>query len=487
VAYSWPVSAKVTLVAAITVVLLAGAVTMVEPGTSGAPAERGQTPTKLVEPKPGENVFWPYTSRSRSASGRTLAINVVVYGDTATVRGYLTRGRDPDWNRTDADEQDIDPGEGPITEGNATGGTLVEWSAATGSTRYLYVHDRALTQDRAGEVTRRPYRAVSYTGPLGRAAAGAWITETDQLHDGTYLGARHHIRLYESPYESDNWVAIQAHSEHWDWFRLRHTVHGTEAAQNRVEDEFMGEPFADGVWRFYLDNGRGTRSDGWATVIDLLGENGPGQSGPLALSAAGLVLGAAVRRRQRRGRPPWTRGCTGTSQPPPLSDTPLPRWLQSFDRLHPGLVGRLVRALSYVLLFAVLLGLYLGVRFSGVGLERVFPARDPKFIAALLYPVLAFGLPGAAYLAGRNLDPIRSFAAAATGIGTAFVLDYQYLAVTTLPLNVVLHRLGLAIALGAVAAGAVTRSTPVETVNRTLSAGIVLWVYLLVAALVGWL
>jgi len=487
VAYSWPLSPRVTLVAAILVVLLAGAVTMVEPGSPGATAERGQTPTNLVEPKPGENVFWPYTSRSRSASGRTLAINVVVYGDTATVRGYLTRGRDPAWNRTEADEQDIDPGQGPITEGNATNGTLVEWGAATGSTRYLYVHDRTLTEDRAGEVTRRPYRAVSYTGPLGREAAGAWIEETDQLHDGTYLGARHHIRLYESPYESDNWVAIQAHSEHWDWFRLRHTVHGTEAAQNRVESEFMGEPFTDGVWRLYLDNAGGGGSDGWATIIDLVGEREPSGSGPMALGAAGLALGTAVRRHRRRRHRQRDRRRTETAQPPPLSGTPLPRWLRSLDRLDPRLVGRLVRGLSHLLLFAVLLGLYLGVRFSGVALEQAFPAADPKLIAAFLYPVLAFGLPGAAYLAGRNLNPVRCFAAAATGIGTAFVLDYQYVAVTALPMNVVLHRLGLAVALGAVAAGAVTRGASVKTVNRVIGAGLVLWVYLLVAALVGWL
>ena len=481
-AYSWPLSSRVTLAAAITVVLLAGAVTMVEPGTREAPAERGGTPTKLVEPKPGENVFWPYTSRSRSASGRTLAINVVVYGDTATIRDYLTRGRDPDWNKTSADEQDIDPGEGPIAEGNATNGTLVEWSAATGSTRYLYVHDRTRTAEESGGVIRRPYRALPYTGPRGADVGGTWMEETGQLHDGTYLGARHHIRLYESPYESDNWVAIQAHSEHWDWFRLRHTVHGTEAAQNRVENEFMGEPFADGVWRLYLDNGGGANSDGWATVIDLVGENGADGSGPLALGAAGLVLGTAVRRRRRRSRPR-----ADTPQPPPLSDTPLPRWLRSLDRLDPQLIGRLVRGLSYVLLFAVLLGLYLGVRFSGVALEQAFPATDPKFIAALLYPVLAFGLPGAAYLAGRNLDPVRSFGAAATGIGAAFVLDYQYLVVTTLPLNVVLHRLGLAVALGAITAGAVTRDASTQAVNRIVGAGIVLWVYLLVAALVGWL
>ena len=146
-----------------------------------------------------------------------------------------------------------------------------------------------------------------------------------------------------------------------------------------------------------------------------------------------------------------------------------------------------MRGLSYLLLFGVLLGLYLGVRLSGVALERALPAIDPKLLAAFLYPVLAFGLPVAAYLAGRNLDPVRSFGAAATGIGTAFVLDYQYLAVTTLPLDVVLHRFGLAVAIGAVAAGAVTRGASVETINRVIGAGLVLWVSLLVAALVGWL
>lgn len=487
VANAWPLSPRVTLVVAVVAVVLAGGWTVVEPGATGAATGQSSTPADLVEPKPGENVFWPYTSRSQSASGRTLAINMVVYGDTETVRGYLTRGPDSAWNRTGADEQDIDAGEGPISEGNTTNGTLVEWSAATGSTRYLYVHDRALMPDRADDRSRQPYRALAFTGPEGPEPGGTWMAETDQLHDGTYLGARHHIRLYESPYEGDRWVAVQAHSEHWDWFRLRHTVHGTEAAQDRVESEFMGAPFADGVWRLYLDNGGGADSDGWATVIDLVGASDPGESGPMALGAVGVAIGAAVGRRHRSVRGHSQHRTTADGTQPPLSRTALPRWLRSGVGLNPHLVGRLVRGISYALLCGALLGIYLGVRVSGVWLEGVFPATDPKFIAAVLYPVLAFGLPGAAYLGGRNLDPVRSFGAAATGIGTAFVLDYQSLAVTTLPLNVVLHRLGLAVALGAIAAGAVTRDSATGTVNRVIGAGIVLWVSLLVAALVGWL
>ncbi|MFC7194450.1 hypothetical protein ACFQL4_06885 [Halosimplex aquaticum] len=111
--------------------------------------------------------------------------------------------------------------------------------AARGAKRFLYVHDRALTEEGPNETTRRPYRALPFTGGVGEAG-GEWIDETYQLHDGKYFASRYHLRVYESPYESDEWVAIQAHSDHWDWFRLRHTVHDTENAQDYVESEFWG-------------------------------------------------------------------------------------------------------------------------------------------------------------------------------------------------------------------------------------------------------
>jgi len=492
---SWPLPPAVTLATLVVVLVLAGAGSLVLSTASTGATHAGATPQKLVEPRPGDNVFWPYTSRVRSPAGRTLAINVVVYEDAETVRFYLSQRRGATWNETEEQWQDVDPDDGDQNDIDAANQSVVDWAAARGAKRYLYVHDAALTREGANE-TRRPYRALPFTGGT-EAAGGKWIDETYQLHDGKYFGSRYHLRLYESPFEDDEWVAIQAHSDHWDWFRLRHTVHDTEDAQDYVESEFRGDPAVDTIWRMYLDNRVALGSDGWATVVDFRGGPTPlpnaGTTG-LAL-LAGLVAVDPRRRLWSLGR--VVDSDLDVASTAPGDDTPqgwsllsklgLAGALQSWDRLSYREFVVLIRGLSYLLLFASLFGVYLSVRFGGIFLEGQFHNTSPKVIAALLYPVLAFGLPLVAYGFGRGLQPVRCFAAAALGIGAAIVVDYQYLGVTVLPLDVVLHRIGIATALGLVAAGSVHRHDPLETVNRYLAAGVLLWVFLLIAPLVGWL
>ncbi|WP_436911726.1 hypothetical protein [Halosimplex marinum] len=500
----WPPSTSVALGLLVAVVLVAGAGSLALSVTGPDDPGVGTTPAKLVEPRPGENVFWPYTSTRRSAGGRTLAINLVVYADAETVRYFLTERGDATWNETAAEWQDV----GPTTAGEAAAtanGTVVEWAAAQGATRYLYVHNYALTGPGPNE-TRRPYRAAPYTGHGDRNPGGRWIDETYQLHDGTYFGARDHLRLYESPFESDEWVAVQAHSDHWDWFRLRHTVHATDATRDRLEREFMGEPSVETVWRMYLGNRRAMGSDGWATVVDFVGLLGVGNAAS-GLAAVGLVAGrdaAALARRRRRGgdgsgdgfavavgrwpdrlpsggRASLSTGPVGTAKRALVSGLLARGWLDREGALLA------VRALSYALLFAALFGCYLFVRFGGIALETRFADISPKVIAATLYPVLALGLPALAHVFGRDLDPVRSFSVAALAVGAAVVVDYRTLGVTVLSLDVVLHRVGVVVAVGLLAAGAVSRRSSTETVNPVVAAGVLLWVTLLVAPLVGWL
>jgi len=492
---SWPLPPAVTLATLVVVLVLAGAGSLFLSTASSGATEGGGTPQKLVEPRPGDNVFWPYTSRGRTPAGRTLAINVVVYEDAETVRFYLSQRRGATWNETEEQWQDVDPDDGDQNDIDAANQTVVDWAAARGAKRYLYVHDAALTQEGANE-TRRPYRALPFTGGT-EAAGGKWVDETHQLHDGRYFGSRYHLRLYESPFEDDEWVAIQAHSDHWDWFRLRHTVHDTEDAQDYVESEFRGDPAVDTVWRMYLDNQAALGSDGWTTVVDFRG--GPTPLPDARTTGSALVVGLfAIKPRSRRlsrcptedseSDPP----ATAREDGPPLgwwllSKLRLTGALQSLDRLSYREFVILTRGLSYLLLFASLFGVYLSVRFGGLFLEGKLQNTSPKVIAAALYPVLAFGLPLAAHGFGRGLQSVRCFAVAALGIGAAVVVDYQHLGVTVLPLDIVLHRIGIATALGLIAAGSVHRSDPLETVNRYIAAGVLLWVFLLIAPLVGWL
>ena len=348
-----------------------------------------------------ETLLWPYTSRTVGFQGRTLAINVVVYGDPAMVERHLRERSTGDWDELDANETDVNPIEDPVF------GTDTAWGTADGSTRYVYVVD--------------PVRDT-----------GAWRTESYQLHDGDYLGTRHHIRAYDAPYEGDQWVAIQAHHEHWDWFRVRHTVDGIHGSQTYVEREFMGQPFVDELTRAYVGNVEGPDSDGWIAVIRLLSFEG---TAVLAVLAAPFVR-----------------------------------------RVHRTVHRRIeVQWLRRGMLAGGLVGLYLGVRFGGIAIERLVPDLYPIVIAGALYPVLVLGLPAWAYLFSRGLSDGEAAAAAMIGFTVAILLDYTYLQVQVLPIDTLIHRLGLMVALGLVAVGGARMEWQDPDAGQWLRMGLLLW------------
>jgi len=162
-------------------------------------------------------------------------------GDASTSRGAKPRRLER--NRTRTGRRQRYGGRGCRRDGNGLG-------SADGSTRYAYV---AMGHDPTG---------------------GTWLDESYQLHDGEYLGSRHHIRAYASPDSDDQWTAMQTHREHWDWFRLSHTVTSAEDSQRYVEREFMDRRYVSSVSRDHLGNDRGFDSDGWVTIIDLNGDDG---------------------------------------------------------------------------------------------------------------------------------------------------------------------------------------------------------------------
>lgn len=517
-------------------IVLAGVGTIAASTVVGSDDPAPRVPSQLVEPRPGDNVFWPYTSRTRSVGGQTLAINVVVHGDADRLQFHLTERPGANWNETDEQTEDTEHDQfGTFAEDGANA-TVVDWASARGAKRFLYVHNYALTAEGPNQTTRRPYQAAPYIrdesdGTDPGTVGGEWIDESYQLHDGTYFGTRFHLRVYESPFDSDEWIAIQAHGDHWDWFRLRHTVHGTESAQNRLESEFMGRPFVEEVWRMYLHNG-GSASDGWATVIDLRGppsrpaavsptaagsaaespagaesrsdiqSDADAASGPLARSSTPLggglfvagivaaVTGAARLRSDASGR-------RGENEQSPVRPADGPsvasggirsRWasalLERFDQRQ---VVAIFRTVTYASLFASVFLLYLSVRAGGILLETGFPGLSPKAIAASLYPFVAIGLPLCAYAFARTVDPVEAFALAAAGLEAAIVADYLYLGIGVLEIEVVVHRIGIAVAVGLIAAGALPKRSDRPAVNQWLAAGVLLWAFLLVAPLVGWL
>ncbi|QRV17302.1 hypothetical protein JMJ58_10695 [Haloterrigena salifodinae] len=368
-----------------------------------------------------ETSLWPYTSSATTVEERTLAINVLINGDPAETRRHLEERSRGDWNETAPEEEDVSE-----TDPEDVVGTETAWRSADGSTRYVYV------------------------STTNETAEGVWLDESYQLHDGDYLGSREHIRAYESPDSDEEWTAIQAHSEHWDWFRLSHTVDSAEDSQRYVEREFMDRRYVSNVSRVHLGNGRGFDSDGWVTVVDL--ESG---DPPFPVAIVGLLPGLLLA----------SRVSTRTSFPNPVT-------------------ARVPRALC---LAGSLLGLYLFVRFGAIAVEARLEGIDPRFIAAAFYPLLAVGLPVCTYYFARSLDRPTAFAAGAVGFATAILLDYTLLGVTRLPLNVLVHRFSTAVALGFIAVGAshTVRVDPED--HDYVRLGALLWVVTLLVPLLRFL
>lgn len=334
--------------------------------------------TALVSPDGTDSYVWPYTSRSRSVSGRTLALNVVVLGDSEQVRRVLVTRSAADWN---------------MTEPNTTI-RISPWRPTHGSVRYTYVSS-------------------------GQNTSGQWVPPDYQLHVGTYFGQRTHLRAYSS--RSGNWTAIQAHTEYWDWFRVRHTVTGVPSGGRLLEEDLWNEPFVTNVTRTHHGH-RSGGSIGWWTVI--------------GLTPALVIAGSTI-----RGTGRWTVG-----------DIALPGGL-----------------LSSVL----------GVRFWGLAAEAVFPSVTPKLFVAIGYPILATAPPALVTVLSANRPAKRAGLLTALGFGTALVFDLAFVGVRQIPTQLVYHRVALTSALVVIAIGSARGR------RRLVGVGVVAWLAMLAAPLFG--
>lgn len=388
-------------------------------------AESANDPANsVVEVETGSSIIWPYTSRTTTFDGRTLPLNLIVYGNTTETRLHLEEQSEGSWNETEPEEEDI----GPRENADSIRGTTTAWGSASGSTRYTYVSP--------GRVEDVDETDKTYEN-------GVWLEESYQLHDGDYLGSRHHIRAYESP-DGGEWTAMQAHSEHWDWFLLRHTVDSVETAQRNVESEFMDRWFVRNITREHMDNDRGSDADGWVTVVELKGHDAP-----IHLLMGGLLFASIFSQVGYRIPNQPTRG---------------------------------TRTARAVALSGALIAVYLFVRFGAITVERQL-SPDPRIIAAAFYPLIFAGLPICTYLLARSLDRPLAFSAASLGFAVAILLDYTILGVTTLPVNVLVHRFSAAVALGFIAVGASQVERFSSTHHGFIRTGVTLWVVALLLPL----
>jgi len=402
-------------VALVLVASLGGAVVLAEWPLWGVEPDASEGP-HLVEPTEGGTELWPYTARAHSYESRTLGINMVFYGDQSEIHAALTDRSSLEWedeqvHQGDADSEtvshdriEIDPDAEGISD-------VISWSDAEGSTRYTYF-------ELDGE--------------------GEWVDESYELHAGTYLGDRMHVRAYEDP--AEEWTAVQIHEEHWDWFRLRHTVTGIGDSQRELERDFMGQPYTETVVRMPFEN-ETADSDGWVTGIHLVG-------GAVPLLAIGLL----------------GRGRRGTRE--------AKRFLRRQRREIALGVGLFV--------------LFSAVRWLGIAGEIVFSGISPKIVAAPLYIGLVSGIPGIAYLLGRRSDAAWAFAFAALGLGGAIVVDYAAMGTAVLPLRVILHRGAVLLTVGLIAIGG-AKAVSSDERPAPLLVGLGGWVIAILAPVFGYI
>ena len=441
---------------AIAFLFVGGPSLFASPSTSDVAPVEEDTPN-VVTFEDAESGFWAYLN-SRQSFEKRSPVNVIVRGDTEEVVLLLTE--EGAWEEMDEEHEDADPETYSFLAEEDHHATGTEWGEAAGTTRYAWVDP-------------------------GDGEGGFWTTETIQLEDGDYYGHRMHIRLYEAPNEEDQWVAMQAHTEHFDWFTLRHRVDGVEAAQLAIESDFMDLPQVDNqsdVRRINLENSGPSDSDGWATVVDLLG-----------MIVAPGILGLALGVRTSRNRD----GANGRlsdavevhfaeSVEAHLSET-IDEHLTEVDRRRLQAAYDRVE-IEHLILAATILALFLGVRVAGIALERHAPSLTMHTIAAMLYPVIALGLPIATYAIAARLE--RRLDAAVTAsfaLAVAIWIDYAIVGVDSLPVDVVLQRMLVVVALGLIAGGAARRATRESRWNDLLIAGVALWVLVLAGTLFGYL
>jgi hypothetical protein len=408
---------------------------------------RGPADVKIVTVDPeSEDRLWPYTSRQRRFETLTLPINVVVRGNDAQVRWFLMTGRDVDWNESEGEWQGIGGGE---VGGDARDLT---WYEARGATRYTYIHSP-------------------------RARQGGWVDESYQLHDGDYFGTRYHIRAYTGGRGNGSWTAIQAHHEHWDWFRLRHTVGSTATARQYVERSFHGSPSVERVARERFANGGISDADGWVTVAVMRRLTPPDPEGTETGTGSGIG--------SEGGRSDGPRRIADGSFPVPrglsLSAVLLAGAVLSLrvtdvrDRLVASGEPKRLAALAAVSLLTMP-----SIRWLAITVERSVPDLSPKVVAGLGYLVVAVGLPVAVAVLARGMRADRAASLAAAGFGTGVLLDYALLGIAVVPTAAVLHRLTVAFALGVLAAaGARFDADRFGRVRLTAAAALV-WVGVLV-------
>lgn len=240
-------------------------------------------------------------------------------------------------------------------------------------------------------------------------------------------------------------MLVQAPTEYFDWFTLRHTVAGTENGQRYVAADVAGHSTVEVVRHTHLGNADSWDSEGRATVVEL------------ALVLPVLLLG-----RVPFGR--WTSRLTGAGR----------QWLHESRRRV---------SWRHVLLAGTVVGLLLGVRLAGIGLERHAGFSSMTPIAALLFPFVSVGIPLATYGIARRMEPhVTTPLTAGLGLSVAIMLDLLHVGGDVLPLAIVVQRAGLVVAIGLVADGASRRETPL---SGTLAGGILLWTGLVVVGLMN--
>ncbi len=134
------------------------------------------------------------------------------------------------------------------------------------------------------------------------------------------------------------------------------------------------------------------------------------------------------------------------------------------------------------------MSIILGVRIGGIAVDRTVDGLSVHMIAAMFYPFIAVGIPVATYVIASGLERrLDAAMAASLSLAGAIWLDYALVGVDVLPIDVIVQRMLVVIALGLIAAGATGRATRESRFNSLLLVGVAMWLVVLVGTLLGYL
>ncbi|MFC7232621.1 hypothetical protein ACFQMM_16815 [Saliphagus sp. GCM10025308] len=482
------------LLVALSLVLVGGPSALLSPSTEDVAPETSEDPEiELVTFEGSESAIWAYMSPSKTHKKHS-PLNVFVRGDSDEVVRLLQEEADGDWQELEEDEQDADADTYAVFGGTKrtiptkptelteltkseeptkprtkpTKSTVPTRSTRTKPTKPTKPTKARTKLDSSPSTGRSP---LPRTGAKLQAELGTPGSTPAQTSRPTGPPKRYNSTTAPTTVSGPTSGSTRVPTPTTSGSPCKPTAStstGSPSATASTASRTPNSRSNANSWPSHRSIRRRTSSAGtWTTLAP-----------PTPMAGRPKSTWWVSSSFQSSGSPPD--GARRT-HPQPLEDrlteVDKRRLAAAYDRIevgHPILAGSII-------------ALFLGVRVAGIALEQWATFLTMHNIAAILYPVIALGIPVATYLIARGLESrLDAAVAASISLAAAMWIDYGMVGVSSLPIDVVLQRMLVIVAIGLIAGGAARRATRDRVLNDMLLVGVAMWGLVLVGTLFGY-